>query len=173
MNYNHEQKLHHVRVNFRLPVLQSVGEILRTNNAILKRGLNSSKEPKPLENVGAPDRGKSGLLDGNRLFSNGPSYAGMGFALSVSVDFLSPTLWISPYSDYQQFLFSKIDQLHQEGHSYIKISKWMNEHNHLTPRGSVFKPNHAWSIHNKKRKSIERYARTFDPSIRDMSIQII
>jgi hypothetical protein len=29
----------------------------------------------------------------------------------------------------------------------------------LTPRGSVFKPNHAWSIQLKKRKSNERFYR--------------
>ena len=154
-------------------MLQSVGGILETDGLVIKRGAKPPIISNSIEKLGAPDTVRSALLDGNRLIANVQSYADVGFALSVSVDFLSPTLWISPYSDYQQFLFNKIDQMHQEGNSYIKISKWMNENNHLTPRGSVFKPNHAWSIHNKKRKSIERYARTFDPAIRDMSIQII
>jgi hypothetical protein len=49
----------------------------------------------------------------------------------------------------------------------------MNDNNHLTPRGSVFKPNHAWSIHMKKRKSNERFSRTYDSEITDIGIDII
>lgn len=67
MSYDQAQKLHRVRVNFRLPVLRSVGEILRANNAVLKRGANSPKESQTLENTGAPERGKSALLYRNRL----------------------------------------------------------------------------------------------------------
>lgn len=173
MSYDQAQKLHRVRVNFRLPVLRSVGEILRANNAVLKRGANSPKESQTLENTGAPETVRSALLYGGGMFSNVHSYEGNGFSLSVSVDYLSSTLWTAPYSDYQQFLFNKINQMHQEGNSYIKIAQWMNDNNHLTPRGSVFKPNHAWSIHMKKRKSIERFSRTYEPEIRDVGIHII
>ena len=106
------------------------------------------------------------------MFLNGHSYEGMGFSLSVSVDYHSSTLWTAPYSDYQQFLFDTINRMHQEGCSYIKIAQWMNENNHLTPRGSVFKPNHAWSIHMKKRRSIERFTRTYEPEITSIGIDI-
>jgi hypothetical protein len=173
VNYDQAQKLHRVRVNFRLPVLRSVGEILRAENAVLKRGAKSPKVSQTIENTGAPERGKSALLHRDGMFLNGHSYEGMGFSLSVSVDYHSSTLWTAPYSDYQQFLFDTINRMHQEGYSYIKIAQWMNENNHLTPRGSVFKPNHAWSIHMKKRRSIERFSRTYEPEIRDMDIHII
>jgi hypothetical protein len=63
--------------------------------------------------------------------------------------------------------------MHKEGNSYIKIAQWMNEQRYLTPRGSIFKPNHAWSIHMKMRKSIERFTRTYDPEITDIGIEII
>jgi hypothetical protein len=62
LNYDQAQKLHHVRVNFRLPVLRSMGEILRADNAVLKRGVKSPKVSQTLENTGAPERGKSALL---------------------------------------------------------------------------------------------------------------
>lgn len=62
VNYDQAKKLHRVRVNFRLPVLRSVGEILRANNAVLKRGANSPKESQTLENTGAPETVRSALL---------------------------------------------------------------------------------------------------------------
>ncbi len=173
MNYDQAQKLHHVRVNFRLPVLRSVGEILRAKSAVLKRGAKSPKVSQTPENTGAPERGKSTLLHRNGMFSNGQSYEVTSLSLSVNVDYYSSTLWTAPYSDYQQFLFDTIDRMHKDGNSYIKIAQWLNENNHLTPRGSVFKPNHAWSIHMKKRKSIERFSRTYQPEIQDMDIHII
>ena len=48
----------------------------------------------------------------------------------------------------------------------------MNDNGHLTPRGSIFKPNHAWSIHQKKSKSIERFSRAFEAEITDIGIDI-
>jgi hypothetical protein len=60
--------------------------------------------------------------------------------------------------------------MHAEGNSNIKIAQWMNVQGHLTPRGSVFKPNHAWSIHMRKRKSNERFNRFYDPQITDIGI---
>lgn len=68
VNYDQAQKLHRVRVNFRLPVLRSVGEILRADNAVLKRGANSPKESQTLENTGAPETVRSALLHRSCLF---------------------------------------------------------------------------------------------------------
>jgi DNA invertase Pin-like site-specific DNA recombinase len=65
VSYVQAQKLHRVRVNFRLPVLQSVGEILRANYAVFKRGAKSPKESQTLENTGAPETVRSALLHGN------------------------------------------------------------------------------------------------------------
>jgi len=63
--------------------------------------------------------------------------------------------------------------MHKEGNSYIKIAQWMNEQGHLTTRGSVFKPNYAWSIHMKKQKTINRFAKTYEPSISNIGIDIM
>jgi hypothetical protein len=95
------------------------------------------------------------------------------YYLTLAVDYYSATLWHPPYSEYQQFLFDTISKMHKEGSNYVQIAQWMNEQGHLTPRGSVFKPNHAWSIHMKKRKSIDRFSRTYDPEITDIGIDII
>ena len=94
------------------------------------------------------------------------------FFLCLSIEYTTATLWLPPYSGYQQFLFDTIDQMHRDGNSYIKISQWMNDNCHLTPRGSVFKPNHAWSIHMKKQKSIKKVSRSFTPEITDIGIDI-
>lgn len=95
------------------------------------------------------------------------------FYITLNVVYFSATLWQAPYSEYQQYLFDTIDSMHKEGSSYIKIAQWMNDNNPLTPRGSIFKPNHAWSIHMKKRKSIDRFSRSYDPEITDIGIDII
>ena len=65
VNYNHAQKLHRVRVNFRLPVLRSVGEILRGNNAVLKRVGITPNKAENLEKTGAPETVPSTLLHSN------------------------------------------------------------------------------------------------------------
>ncbi len=177
MNYDQAKKLHRVRVNFRLPVLRSVGEILGANNAVMKRVGITPNMAETIENTGAPETVLWKLLHRDKICSNGIHINGKDievnqYYLTLAVDYYSATLWIAPYSDYQQFLFDTIDSMHKDGNSYIKIAQWMNDNNHLTPRGSVFKPNHAWSIHMKKRKSIERFTRTYEPEITSIGIDI-
>jgi hypothetical protein len=178
VDYDQEEKLHHLRINFRLPVMSSVEGILRANDVVLKRGNNSTKMVQTIENTGAPERPRSALFHSNETGSMVHPFHGdkdnnfNQFYLTLSVDYYSATLWHPPYSDYQQFLFDTIDRMHQDGNSYIIIAKWFNDNGHLTPRGSVFKPNHAWSIHMKKRKSNARFARSYQPVITDMSVDI-
>jgi len=112
------------------------------------------------------------------IFTNGATFYGKNksaqrFFLTLSVDYYSATLWTPPYSSHQQFLYDTIDKMHREGNSYIKISQWMNDNGHLTPRGSVFKPNHAWSIHKKKAKSNQRFSRSFEPVINDINVDVV
>ena len=61
------QKLHRVRVNFRLPVLRSVGEILRADNAVLKRVGITPNKAETIENTGAPNHPRSTLLHRHRF----------------------------------------------------------------------------------------------------------
>ncbi len=178
VNYDRPQKLHRVRVNFRLPVLRSVGEILRADNAVLKRVGITPNKAETIENTGAPETVPSKLLHGSGFVSNGLHINSKDiqlnqYYLTLAVDYYSATLWHPPYSEYQQYLFDTISKMHAEGNSYIKIAQWMNEQGHLTPRGSVFKANHAWSIHMKKTKSINRFARTYVPEITSIGVDII
>jgi hypothetical protein len=55
VNYDQAQKLHRVRVNFRLPVLRGVGEILRADNAVLKRVGITPNKAETIEKTGAPE----------------------------------------------------------------------------------------------------------------------
>jgi hypothetical protein len=61
VNYDQAQKLHRVRVNFRLPVLRSVGEILRADNAVLKRVEITPNKAETNENTGAPECRRSAI----------------------------------------------------------------------------------------------------------------
>ena len=63
VNYDQAQKLHRVRVNFRLPVLRSVGEILRADNAVLKRVGITPNKAETIENTGKPETVPSKLLN--------------------------------------------------------------------------------------------------------------
>ena len=153
---------------------------MKENDAVLKRnkiGAKFSDSANSIDNTGAPEHHRSVLLHGDNLSQKDITAddrynTSNRFYLSLSVDYYSATLWTSSYSDYQQFLYDTIDQMHKDGNSYIKISQWMNDNGHLTPRGSVFKPNHAWSIHKKKRKSNERFSRSFEPEITAINIDI-
>ncbi len=67
VDYNQAQQLHHIRINFRLPVLRSVDDLISTGMAITKRGGGPLESISPRAISGAPERGKSALLDGNGL----------------------------------------------------------------------------------------------------------
>ena len=67
VDYDQSEKLHHLRINFRLPVLASLGGILRENDVVLKRGRSSIKRAESIDNTVAPGLPKSALLHGHRL----------------------------------------------------------------------------------------------------------
>jgi hypothetical protein len=67
VNFKQDEKLHHVRINFRLPVLQSMGEILRANYAVSKRRRNTLKSHQTIENTGAPNHPRSSSFHRNAL----------------------------------------------------------------------------------------------------------
>ena len=69
------------------------------------------------------------------------------FDLSIK----SPSFWVSPYSDYQNFLAETIKNLRSKNMTYKNISHWLNENGYLTPRWGKFLENHVWSISAKKK----------------------
>ena len=65
VNYDQAEKRHHLRINFRLPVLSTLGGILKENDAVLKRGKNAvkiSESAESIDNTGAPKHHRSELL---------------------------------------------------------------------------------------------------------------
>ena|GEM_PF-845136 len=97
-----------------------------------------------------------------------------GYSLRMTVDLTCSYLWTSPYSVYQQEVFSLICNLHDEdGWDFKRISDWLNGNGYKSPRGMTFKENHVWSIYMKKRKSIQRFSREYDPEVTDMKVDVV
>jgi hypothetical protein len=94
-----------------------------------------------------------------------------GFSLRFSLQIISCNLWIPTYSAYQQELFKIISKVHDEdGWNFKQISDWLRDNNYLTPRGHLFTHKHAWSIYQKKNRSIQRFSREFEDTITAMKI---
>lgn len=94
------------------------------------------------------------------------------YFLSLSIEINIADLWISHYSDHQKYLFETISNFREQGWSFIKISKWFNDNNILTPRGKQFIPPSVFSIIKKKRLSNERFSRSFPLVISEADIYI-
>ena len=94
------------------------------------------------------------------------------YFLSLSIEIKIADLWISHYSDHQKYLFETISSFREQGWSYIKISKWFNDNNILTPRGKPFIPPSVFSIVKKKKLSNERFSRSFPSVISQADINI-
>jgi hypothetical protein len=92
----------------------------------------------------------------------------------MKVELVSSNLWTSPYSTYQLELYSIICKRHDdEGWNFKQISDWLNENGYLTPRGKVFGESHVWSIYMKKKRSIQRFSREYNPIITDMKVDVV
>ena len=94
------------------------------------------------------------------------------YFLTLGLEINVADLWVSHYSDHQQYLFETITKFRVEGWSYNKISQWFNDNNILTPRGKQFVPPSVHSIVKKKRISDERFGRTFPLVINEADINI-
>ena len=102
------------------------------------------------------------------------SYPSKGYSLRMTVDLTCSYLWTSPYSVYQQELYSLIFQLHDDdGWDFKRISDWLNGNGYKSPRGKVFKEGHVWSIYIKKQRSIQRFSREYDPEVVDMKVDVV
>jgi hypothetical protein len=96
-----------------------------------------------------------------------------GYSVRLLAELVSPNLWVSPYSLYQQQLFDIISQQHADGKDFKQISDWLNGNGYATPRGKRFQEPHTWSIYTKKVKSIQRFARQYDHKIKDMGVDVV
>ena len=97
-----------------------------------------------------------------------------GCSLRLNVLLVSPNLWTSSYTPYQQEIFDIIRKLHDDdGWNFKQISDWLNGNGYLTPRDKVFRENHVWSIYMKKQRSIERFGREYKHTITDMKVDVV
>ena len=94
------------------------------------------------------------------------------YFLTLGLEINVADLWVSHYSDHQQYLFETITKFRAEGWSYIKISEWFNDNDISTPRGKKFIPASVHSIVKKKRISDERFGRTFPLVINEADINV-
>ena len=94
--------------------------------------------------------------------------------LVINILFKSPNLWVPPYSQHQQRLFNIIRSQHDEqGKNFVEICNYLISKGYKSPRNKDLKPNHVWSIYTKKKKSIQRFGRVFDPVITDVKLDLI
>jgi hypothetical protein len=94
------------------------------------------------------------------------------YFLTLGLEINVADLWISHYSDHQQYLFETITNYRSEGWSYVQISEWFNDNDISTPRGKKFIPASVHSIVKKKRLSDERFGRTFPLVINEADINV-
>ena len=93
--------------------------------------------------------------------------------LSFSISIITTHLWESNYTEYQQYLFSRICKYKEDiltPIGYRKISQIFNDEGLKTPRGNVFKNNHVHSIYKKGKIREERINRK---DIVEVSVPII
>ena len=83
----------------------------------------------------------------------------------------SPSFWVSPYSDYQEFLSLTIRRFREDDMTYRQISKWFNDEGYKTPRGKRFSGNHVFSIQKKKRIRDERIFREIKPELKNLDLR--
>ena len=86
----------------------------------------------------------------------------------------SSNLWLSPYNDHQQKIFDIIRELHEDKNmNFVQISNWLNENNYLTPRGTTFSQPKCWSIYTKKKRSMNRFSRSFEPEVINSELDVL
>ena len=93
-----------------------------------------------------------------------------------SISVVTTNLWKSNYTGYQEYLFNRIRSYIEENLTpigYRKISQIFNNEGLLTPRGSVFKNNHVFSIYKKGKIRLERINRKDIVEISDVIVEVL
>jgi len=187
VDYDWGEKVHRLKVHFKLPVFQLVNGVEKEksgNYLISKRQetpVNQPDQKTPLSfhstviSSTVTGSNEYNSIEGVSSDSKGNEYNhSKGYSLRMTVDLTCSYLWTSPYSIYQQELFSLICKLHEEdGWDFKQVSDWLNGNGYKSVRGMTFKENHVWSIYMKKRKSIQRFSREYDPEVTDMKVDVV
>ena len=111
---------------------------------------------------------------GNNITSDKVKNNNRSYFLTMEVRITSSNLWLSHYSDYQMELYSIISDLYEnQNMTFKQISDYLIDKGYKTPRNHRFTHKHTWSIFTKKKRSDQRFGRSFQPDIIDMGIDII
>ena len=164
VNYDPIEKVHNLTINFKIPVVFRDGNEGREPTRVTVTPPKSGRKQK---NQNEPFRDYSTVIE---FPSTEVHY---NYSITLSVELKSSYLWSPPYSTYQQKIFDLTCSKHElEGYNFQQISDWFNQQNYTTPRGKTFTQSHVWSIYTKKKRSIQRFTRTFDHIITDIGIHV-
>ena len=95
--------------------------------------------------------------------------------VSIRYTVVTTKLWKSNYSPYQEEIYKKICDLKDDVFTplgYRKIAQLLNKEGYKTPRNSVFKNNHVFSIYKKGNIRKERMEREDIVEVLDTLVQV-
>ncbi len=141
LSYNHTDQTHDLNTTLKIPLHNST-----TNSG------NPSSTPLVIKHLKTSvNTGKSTRI--SAAYSTVTKYSPTGSVfLIIKVMFKSSNLWVSPYSQYQQELFSIIRSQHEEqGKNFVEICDYLVSNGYKSPRGKDLTQSHVWSIYNKRR----------------------
>lgn len=174
LNHDSKTRLHHLDVHLRIPLLLSGNKKGASKDAPIISNSNSLNFSGDLIQCQTNHSTVVNCLPTTLKDNNSSGLNSKGFYLSMVIRVTSSNLWLSPYNDYQQKLFDIIREQHEDRKmNFVQISNWMNENNYLTPRGKVFSQQHCWSIYTKKKRSLNRFSRSFEPEIINSKVDIV
>jgi hypothetical protein len=163
VSYNHEDLTHELSTTLKIPIdnyVTNSGRVISTPAVIksLKTPLKSRKSTQISADY-------STVTD---TLGSGGSF------LIINVLFKSSNLWVSPYSQYQQQLFDIIKTRYEDqGHTFVEICNYLISKGYKSTRGKDLTQSIVWSIYTKKKKSIQRFGRVFEPVITDVKLDLI
>ena len=174
LNHDSKTRLHHLDIHLRIPLVMSGNKKGASKDAPIISNSNLLKV-------------SGDLIQSRPIYSTVVNYSSTtpedsnskglntkNFYLSMVICVTSSNLWLSPYNDYQQKVFDIIRELHEDKKmNFVQISIWLNENNYLTPRGKVFTQQHSWSIYTKKKRSINRFSRSFEPEVLNSQLDVV
>ncbi len=95
--------------------------------------------------------------------------------VSIRLSIITTKLWKSNYSSYQEELYNKICDFKGDVFTpmgYRKIAQILNREGYKTPRNSVFKNTHVFSIYKKGNIRKERMERDDIVEVLDTLVQV-
>jgi len=171
LDYNSVDKVHHLELHFKIPLMFS--DSLFCLKTFKCSTFPFTSPPKTLRKSIPPQRYYSTVTEQSPTVHNLIDL-NTNHYLVMNVRLTSSNLWLSPYSQYQQKLFNIIRNFKENDNwNFKQISDWLVENDYKTPRDKTFTHKHTWSIYTKKKRSIERFNREYEPVIKNVDIDMV